>query len=67
MKGIFYYSASVIKLVQLCKVFSKLTVRPVIVKHCLVLSPQSCGLGMKGLFLTLLLNLASGLFFYFHF
>lgn len=65
MKGIFYFSVSAIKLVLLYKVFSKFTVRPVIVKPCLVLSPQSCALGMEDLVLALLLNLASGLFYIF--
>ena len=59
----FYCFASVIKLVWLYKVFSKFTVRPVLVKPCLAQSPQSWALGVKDLVLTLLLSSASGLFY----
>lgn len=57
----FYFSVSVIKLVRLYKVFSKFTVRAVIVNPCLVLPPQARALGMTDSVLTPPPHVASGL------
>lgn len=58
----FYFSVTAIKLVWLYEVFRKFVVRSLIVQPCLVFS---CALGMKDLSLTLPLNLASSLLWFF--